>query len=95
MDLIEKYLGEAREMIFKKSILKDILKQGKGFVVFGSEGGVSDERIIGFTKDQINKAKEKGKEDIIIKNVDREIKNAKADAKMNKWKGRKIMIRED
>jgi len=73
--------------------LKNFLKDKQGYIVFSSGGGYSDNKETGTTTDQIKGAIEKGKIDIIIKNVVRDVKNARLD-----WrdiKGRKIMIRSN
>jgi hypothetical protein len=90
-DLIEKYLGESKEMGFSKANFMKVIKSGKGLVVYGMGGGYSDTKEFGLTVDQIKKATEKGKVDMLFKNAQMAVKGAK-DPKM---KGRKFMVRMD
>ena len=93
MDLVEKYIGlnEENEMGFSKSNFMKAIKSGKGIVVFGTGGGYSDTKEFGLTVDQIIKATERGKIDMLFKNAEMAIKGAK-DPMM---KGRKFMIRTE
>ncbi len=91
MNLIEKYLGEGTDLKFNKTNFHKIMNSGKGVVVYATGGGYSDTKEFGLTGDQIKKAIEKGKLDIIFKNADMAVKGAK-DPKM---KGRKFMVRVD
>ncbi len=78
-----------KEIPFSKSSFMKALKSGKGVVVYGAGGGYADTREFGLDKDQVDSAIEKGKEDILFKNAQSSVKNAK-DSKM---KGRKFYVR--
>lgn len=91
MKTFKRYFKEGSEIPFSKANLKKMLKDGKGFVVFGTGSGRSDTKEFGLTADEVKNVISKGKEDIIINNAERAVKSAK-DPKM---RDRKFMIRLD
>lgn len=96
MQLIEKYLGEGKETSFNKANFMKIVKSGKGLVVYGTGGGMSDSREIGFSVNQIKKAIEKGKVDMLFKNAQAAVKSSKFDFDGKPYnKARKFMVRMD
>lgn len=81
--------------LYTKSNFKKFLQyaydNNKGYVVYSSGGGYSDTKEAGLTADQLKKAIDNNKMDVIIKNVDSAVKYA-IEPKL-KSRGRRLFMR--
>ena len=86
-DVINLFEGEGEEITFNKKNFMNLLKSGKGIVVFGTGGGYPDTSEFKVPKDK----DVSGKEDMLFVNASRIV----AGAKDSKMKGRQFKVRSN